>query len=118
MCGYFLIVWDIMEFARKNGILSQGRGSAASSLVAYLLGITPVDPHQARPLRRQVPERILGCSRHRHRYRHPAAGGGDPVCLREVRRGACGDGLHLRDVPGTERRTGGGEGIRLPPSSP
>ena len=44
MCGYFLIVWDIMEFARKNGILSQGRGSAAGSLVAYLLGITPVDP--------------------------------------------------------------------------
>ena len=44
LCGYFLIVWDIMEFARKKGILSQGRGSAASSLVAYVLGITPVDP--------------------------------------------------------------------------
>lgn len=44
MCGYFLIVWDIMEFARKSNILAQGRGSAASSLVAYLLGITPVDP--------------------------------------------------------------------------
>ena len=44
LCGYFLIVWDIMEFARRSGILSQGRGSAASSLVAYLLGITPVDP--------------------------------------------------------------------------
>ena len=44
MAGYFLIVWDIMEFARKEGILAQGRGSAASSLVAYLLGITPVDP--------------------------------------------------------------------------
>ena len=44
LCGYFLIVWDIMEFARRNGILAQGRGSSASSLVAYLLGITPVDP--------------------------------------------------------------------------
>ncbi len=44
MCGYFLIVWDIMEFARSHAILAQGRGSAASSLVAYLLGITPVDP--------------------------------------------------------------------------
>jgi error-prone DNA polymerase len=42
--GYFLIVWDIMKFARENGILAQGRGSAASSLVAYVLGITPVDP--------------------------------------------------------------------------
>jgi error-prone DNA polymerase len=44
LSGYFLIVWDIMEFARQSGILAQGRGSAASSLVAYLLGITPVDP--------------------------------------------------------------------------
>ncbi len=44
LCGYFLIVWDIMDFALKNGILAQGRGSAASSLVAYVLGITPVDP--------------------------------------------------------------------------
>jgi error-prone DNA polymerase len=44
LSGYFLIVWDIVEFARKSGILAQGRGSAASSLVAYLLGITPVDP--------------------------------------------------------------------------
>jgi len=44
LCGYFLIVRDIMEFAKKSGIPAQGRGSAASSLVAYLLGITPVDP--------------------------------------------------------------------------
>ncbi len=44
LCGYFLIVRDIMEFARANGIPAQGRGSAASSLVAYLMGITPVDP--------------------------------------------------------------------------
>ncbi len=44
MCGYFLIVWDIIEFARSHAILAQGRGSAAGSLVAYLLGITPVDP--------------------------------------------------------------------------
>ncbi len=44
LSGYFLIVWDIMEFARRRGIVAQGRGSAANSLVAYLLGITPVDP--------------------------------------------------------------------------
>jgi error-prone DNA polymerase len=44
MSGYFLIVRDIMEFARKAGISAQGRGSAASSVVAYVLGITPVDP--------------------------------------------------------------------------
>ncbi|MEX2045331.1 MAG: PHP domain-containing protein, partial [Opitutus sp.] len=43
-CGYFLIVWDICEFARANGILAQGRGSAANSVVCYALGITAVDP--------------------------------------------------------------------------
>lgn len=43
--GYFLIVWDFVEFARRNGIpVGPGRGSAAGSLVAYLLGITDVDP--------------------------------------------------------------------------
>jgi error-prone DNA polymerase len=44
LADYFLIVWDIVSFARRQGIRCQGRGSAANSLVAYLLGITPVDP--------------------------------------------------------------------------
>ena len=44
LAGYFLIVWDIVEFCRKNGILAQGRGSAANSAVCYSLGITAVDP--------------------------------------------------------------------------
>ena len=34
----------MMEYARKNGIPAQGRGSAASSIVTYLLGVTRVDP--------------------------------------------------------------------------
>ena len=42
--GYFLIVWDIIEFCRRNDILVQGRGSAANSAVCYALGITAVDP--------------------------------------------------------------------------
>ena len=42
--GYFLIVWDIIQFCRKNNILVQGRGSAANSAVCYALGITAVDP--------------------------------------------------------------------------
>ncbi|PXY32281.1 error-prone DNA polymerase [Prauserella muralis] len=42
--GYFLIVWDIARFCRRNGILCQGRGSAANSAVCYALGITKVDP--------------------------------------------------------------------------
>lgn len=44
LANYFLIVWDIVRFARQTGILCQGRGSAANSLVAYLLGISPIDP--------------------------------------------------------------------------
>ena len=42
--GYFLIVWDIVKFCREEGILVQGRGSAANSAVCYSLGITAVDP--------------------------------------------------------------------------
>ncbi|GBL38666.1 error-prone DNA polymerase [Anaerolineaceae bacterium] len=44
LANYFLVVWDLVRFARQRGILCQGRGSAANSLTAYLLGITPVDP--------------------------------------------------------------------------
>jgi len=42
--GYFLIVWDIIRFCQKQGILVQGRGSAANSAVCYALEITAVDP--------------------------------------------------------------------------
>ena len=42
--GYFLIVWDIVQFCKREGILVQGRGSAANSAVCYSLGITAVDP--------------------------------------------------------------------------
>lgn len=41
---YFLTVYDIVNFARSQGILCQGRGSAANSTVCYCLGITSVDP--------------------------------------------------------------------------
>ncbi|HVR03064.1 MAG TPA: error-prone DNA polymerase, partial [Polyangia bacterium] len=44
LAGYFLVVWDIVEFAKSRGIMIQGRGSAANSAVCYLLGITAVDP--------------------------------------------------------------------------
>ncbi len=42
--GYFLIIWDICRWTREQGILIQGRGSAANSVVCYVLGITAVDP--------------------------------------------------------------------------
>ncbi|MDM7999022.1 MAG: error-prone DNA polymerase [Dehalococcoidia bacterium] len=48
LAGYFLTVWDIMEYARSNDIPAQGRGSAASSIVTYILGVTRVDPVEHR----------------------------------------------------------------------
>jgi error-prone DNA polymerase len=44
LAGYFLVVWDISRFCRDRQILSQGRGSAANSVVCYALGITAVEP--------------------------------------------------------------------------
>jgi error-prone DNA polymerase len=42
--GYFLVVWELVEFCRRNNIFCQGRGSAANSAVCYALGITKADP--------------------------------------------------------------------------
>ncbi|MCA8944449.1 MAG: error-prone DNA polymerase [Planctomycetes bacterium] len=42
--GYFLTMWEIVSFCRREGILCQGRGSAANSAVCYCLGITAIDP--------------------------------------------------------------------------
>jgi error-prone DNA polymerase len=44
LAGYFLVVWDIANAARRLGVLAQGRGSAANSAVCYALGITAIDP--------------------------------------------------------------------------
>ncbi|HEX2563046.1 MAG TPA: error-prone DNA polymerase, partial [Acidimicrobiales bacterium] len=41
--GYFLVVWDLVEFCRRNDILCQGRGSAANSAVCFALGVTAAD---------------------------------------------------------------------------
>lgn len=57
--GYFLIVHDMVKFARDRGILCQGRGSAANSVVCYVLGVTAVDP-----IKFELPfERFLSVSR-------------------------------------------------------
>jgi error-prone DNA polymerase len=42
--GYVLIVWDVVQFCKRKGILIQGRGSAANSAVCYALEITAIDP--------------------------------------------------------------------------
>ncbi|OGN83963.1 MAG: hypothetical protein A2X23_07630 [Chloroflexi bacterium GWC2_73_18] len=50
LAEFFLICWDLMRFARERGIPAQGRGSAGDSIVAYVLGITRVDPIRHRLL--------------------------------------------------------------------
>ena len=44
--AYFLIVWDLIQYAQRNGIWYNARGSAAGSIVSYCLEITPIDPLQ------------------------------------------------------------------------
>jgi DNA polymerase-3 subunit alpha len=59
--SYFLIVWDFIHYAKERGIpVGPGRGSAAGSMVAYVLGITDVDPLQFNLLFERFlnPERI------------------------------------------------------------
>jgi DNA polymerase III alpha subunit len=46
LAEFFLICWDLMQFAKSQGIPAQGRGSAAGSIVAYTLGISRVEPIQ------------------------------------------------------------------------
>ncbi len=46
LAEFFLICWDLMRFAKSQGIPAQGRGSAAGSIVAYTLGISRVEPIQ------------------------------------------------------------------------
>ena len=57
---YFLTVYDVVRYARQNGILCQGRGSAANSTVCYCLGITSVDPVRGNLLF----ERFISTERH------------------------------------------------------
>jgi len=73
-CGYFLVVWDIVRWAREKGIRCQARGSAVDSLVVYALDISIVDPIEhdllferfMHPLRREMPDIDLDIDR-RHR---------------------------------------------------
>src|SRR5688572_32458601 len=65
LAGYFLVVWDLMRFAREQGIrVGPGRGSAAGSVVSYCLSITDIDPLRygliferfLNPERKQMPD--------------------------------------------------------------
>ena len=71
--AYFLTVFDIVRFARRRGILCQGRGSAANSAICYCLGITSVDPARMQVLferfisreRREAPDIDVDFEHHR-----------------------------------------------------
>ncbi|MFC2062762.1 DNA polymerase III subunit alpha [Chloroflexota bacterium] len=72
-CGYFLVVWDIVRWARARGIRCQARGSAVDSLVVYTLDISTVDPVKhdllferfMHPLRHELPDIDLDIDRRR-----------------------------------------------------
>jgi error-prone DNA polymerase len=72
-CGYFLVVWDIVRWARERGIRCQARGSAVDSLVVYVLDISTVDSIKydllferfMHPLRREPPDIDLDIDRRR-----------------------------------------------------
>ena len=72
-CGYFLVVWDIVRWAKERGIRCQARGSAVDSLVVYVLDISTVDPVEhdllferfMHPLRREPPDIDLDIDRRR-----------------------------------------------------
>jgi DNA-directed DNA polymerase III PolC len=72
-CGYFLVVWDIVNWARERQIRCQARGSAVDSLVVYVLGISTVDPIKhhllferfMHPLRSEPPDIDLDVDRRR-----------------------------------------------------
>jgi error-prone DNA polymerase len=72
-CGYFLVVWDIVRWAKSRGIRCQARGSAVDSLVVYALDISNVDPVEynllferfMHPLRHEPPDIDLDVDRRR-----------------------------------------------------
>lgn len=72
-CSYFLVVWDIVKWARERGIRCQARGSAVDSLVVYALDISNVDPiyydllfeRFMHPLRREPPDIDIDIDRRR-----------------------------------------------------
>jgi len=72
-CGYFLVVWDIVRWAKEKGIKCQARGSSVDSLVVYVLDISTVDPIEydllferfMHPLRQEPPDIDLDIDRRR-----------------------------------------------------
>ncbi len=136
--GYFLVVWDIVEFCRENDIYCQGRGSAANSAVCYALGVTKADAVSLgllferflSPERDGPPDIDLDIESDRreeaiqHVYAHPrppphGPGGQRHHLPRPLGRAGHGQGPRLRPRPAGRleqagRRVGPGGGHRGP----
>lgn len=114
-CGYFLVVWDIVRWAKKRGIRCQARGSAADSLVVYALDISTVDPIQydllferfMHPLRREPPDIDLDVDRRRRNevrdYIYQKYSAGNVACVGTINtymaRGAIRDTGKALQIP-------------------
>ena len=114
LAGYFLIVWDIVNFCRQQDILVQGRGSAANSAVCYSLGHHGGRSGRHGPALRALP---VGGARRvaRHRSRpaeRRSARARHPARLREVRPARRGDDGQRHHLPRPQRGARGGEGAR------
>jgi DNA polymerase III alpha subunit len=116
LAEFFLIVWDLMEFARSKGIIGQGRGSAGDSIVAYCLGITKVDPIAHKLLferfineARTLPDIDIDFDVNRR----------EEVIqyLQPLRRGPLGHGLHSDHLPRPIRRAQVAKALAFPPST-
>ncbi len=117
LAGYFLIVHDVVRFARERGIPAQGRGSAAGSVVAYTLGISRVEPLSNRLLferflseeRGSLPDIDIDFG---HARREEVI----QYLYRDLRRAARRDGLHHPDLPPARGGARRGQGARHPPA--
>ena len=116
--GFFLVMWDAVRFAAGAGILCQGRGSAANSVIAFCLGITAVDPVEhgllfERFLSRGARGREGRGARHRRGLRARPARGGARLHVRELRAREGSHRLHRADLPRAQRRAGRDAGVRV-----
>ena len=114
-CGYFLVVWDIVRWARARGIRCQARGSAVDSLVVYVLDISNVDPIEydllferfMHPLRYEPPDIDLDIDRRRRDegrdYIYQKYGAENVACVGTINtymaRGAIRDTGKALDIP-------------------
>ena len=118
--GFFLVMWDAVRFrARSNGILCQGRGSAANSAVAYCLGDHRGRSGEARTCSSSAfspRSRVDGqteAARHRRRLRARSARGSARLRVRQLRPRPRGDHVHRADVSRAQRGAGFDARVRL-----